>query len=137
MLERARLLLRHPRIGAWLYAVARNVSADMLRARSSEAVLFSGLAGGDGPQGVHLADSLEPRPEHRARSGELSRLILRALGEMNAEERGVFLLRTQSTLSFREISEKVGAPLNTVLSRMHRALGRIRRIVTERGSYGE
>ena len=47
------------------------------------------------------------------------------MAELPEEQREVFLLREISDLSFREIAEIVGAPENTVKSRMRYALERL------------
>ncbi|MBI4606675.1 MAG: sigma-70 family RNA polymerase sigma factor [Planctomycetes bacterium] len=131
LLERAEALQRHPRIEAWLFAVARNVTADVCRLRRVRAAPFSVLGGANGEAAIE--GDAAARPERRLQSSELSRLVLQVVGEMPPLEREVFLLRTQSGLPFREIAARQGAPLNTVLSRMHRALKRIRRSLARRG----
>ncbi len=134
LLAGAKGLICHPRIEAWLFAVARNVSVDVIRRRSAQAASFSELS----------VAGIEPRLEvtcgqtpHRClESRELSALVQQVMRRMPAPEREVFLLRTQALLPFREIANRVGAPLNTVLSRMHRAMKRIRHAVIEEG-WGE
>lgn len=131
LLEQARSLADHPRLDAWLFAVARNVSADVLRRRRAAAAPFTAVQG-VGMEAA-LPDSAGTGPEKRLQSHELNRLILEVLRELPAAEKEVFLLRTQSMLSFREIAARLGAPLNTVLSRMHRALMRIRKAMWRAG----
>ena len=130
-LEKARWLAHHPRLEGWLFAVARNVSADVARRRRVRATPFSDV------WEEHLEAGLEDRhellPERCLQSRELNLLIVRILKDLPDQEREVFLLRTQSMLSFREISGQLGAPLNTVLSRMHRALKRIRKTMRQAG----
>jgi RNA polymerase sigma-70 factor (ECF subfamily) len=130
-LERARWLDQHPRLEGWLFSVARNVSADVCRRRRVRAAPFSDV------WEEHLEAGLEDRtgaqPETSFQSRELNLLIVRILKDLPEQEREVFLLRTQSLLSFRDISRELGAPLNTVLSRMHRALKRIRRAMIQAG----
>jgi RNA polymerase sigma-70 factor (ECF subfamily) len=46
-------------------------------------------------------------------------------------QREVFLLRTDGNLRFNEIAALVGAPLNTVLGRMHYAVTRLRAALKE------
>ncbi len=48
-------------------------------------------------------------------------------------QRSVVLLRLEAGMSFQEIAEVQGAPLGTVLPRMHRAVKNIRRFFEERG----
>jgi len=131
LLEHARRLVSHPRLEAWLFSVARNVSVDLQRGLRSREASFSQLESSGMP--LRLEDSASPLPEARFSSRELSQAILRALQDLPDAERKVFLLRTQAQLPFREIAERLGAPLNTVLSRMHRALKRVRRALGGEG----
>lgn len=120
---RSRALLFHPRPGAWLRSVARNVSADICRRRRLEAAPFSDCA----PASVEARlSSPEARPEAWLQSRELSSTLMEIVRSLPPREREVFFLRTQAGLSFRQIAARLGAPLNTVLGRMHRAMMRIR-----------
>ncbi len=49
------------------------------------------------------------------------------LAELGDMEREIILLRYYSELSFREIADMLDIPLGTALSRVHRALARMRR----------
>ena len=131
LLQKARVLVEHPRIEAWLFAVARNVAADVARRRKNGAHLFTSL-GSDGFE-AGLADREGLGPEGDFQSRELNHVIVEALRALSPAEREVFLLRTQAMLSFKEIAARLHAPLNTVLSRMHRALKRIRKDMSRAG----
>jgi RNA polymerase sigma-70 factor (ECF subfamily) len=52
--------------------------------------------------------------------------IDQALLGLPREQREVFIMRMESDLTFREISEILGIPLNTCLARMQYALGKMR-----------
>ena len=54
------------------------------------------------------------------------RAVMDAVRALPDEQREVFLLREEGDLSFREIAELTGAPLNTVLGRMHYAMETLR-----------
>ena len=47
------------------------------------------------------------------------------------EQRQVVLLREYAGLSFREIADMLGCPLNTALGRMHDALCKLRKQIKE------
>ena len=51
------------------------------------------------------------------------------IDELPEAERKVVRLRLSEEVTFREIAERTGAPLNTVLSRMHQATRRLRSAV--------
>jgi RNA polymerase sigma-70 factor (ECF subfamily) len=130
LLQNASRLARHPRLEGWLFTVARNVSVDMLRRQRRVAATFVRMGEAGVEHGMPDGGLLPPEAELRRR--ELSRLILSALRDLPEAERQVFLLRTQFQVSFREIAVRQDAPINTVLSRMHRALKKIRaRLVAE------
>ena len=131
LLERAKDLVSHPRVEAWLFAVARNVSVDVLRRRKSRAASFSELSLTGVEPGLQGPD--RQSPDRRLESRELSAVVREVMRQMPAPEREVFLLRTEAMLPFREIAKRVDAPLNTVLSRMHRAMKRVRRAVVDEG----
>lgn len=131
LLQKARVLIEHPRIEAWLFAVARNVAADIARRKRNGAHPFTSL-GNDGFEAA-LEDRESLDPERGLQSRELNRVILESLRALSAPEREVFLLRTQAMLTFKEIAVRLHAPLNTVLSRMHRALKRIRKDMSRAG----
>lgn len=135
LLENAASLVRHPRLEGWLFLVARNVSADILRLRRRSSALSTPM--GDCGLEDGIRDRRSHTPDVELRRRELSRLVLRAVDCMPDAERQVFLLRTQFQLPFREIAQRQDAPINTVLSRMHRALRRIRRVLEAAGWSGE
>ena len=131
LLQNVSRLARHPRLEGWLFAVARNVSADTLRRQRRAAATFVRMGDSGLENGIPDAGLSPPEAELRRR--ELSILVLGAMHLMPEPERQVFLLRTQSQMSFREIASRQNAPVNTVLSRMHRALKRVRRVLEAEG----
>jgi RNA polymerase sigma factor (sigma-70 family) len=102
-----------------------------MRRRRGAAASLTGM-GGAGLEAV-LEDRSGPGPEGKLESRELNRLVLDAIRRLPAAEREVFFLRTQAMLTFREIALRLDAPLNTVLSRMHRAMQRIRKAMVRAG----
>jgi len=63
--------------------------------------------------------------------GVLRDRIGRAVEELPDEQREVFLLRHLQGLAFNEIAQVVGAPANTVKSRMRYALERLQRTLRD------
>jgi len=116
----------------WLYTIARNLAIDQTRrARHQRLVsLDQPRPGRDGEEGGSLLTVLAApggRGDDRCGDQELARDLYRALEELPEEQREVFLLREHQGLPFQEIAEVVGAPLNTVKSRMRYALEGLRR----------
>ncbi len=52
--------------------------------------------------------------------------LLEGLGVLTADERIVVVLRFWADLPLEGIAERLGWPIGTVKSRLHRALGRLR-----------
>jgi len=65
-------------------------------------------------------------PEQAALGGEASTLLLRALGDLPAQDRALLDLRYREGLSDAEVSEATGIPIGTVKTRIFRARVRLR-----------
>ncbi len=57
----------------------------------------------------------------------MSRQILEAIASLPDDQREVFVMREYAGMPFKEIGEVVGAPENTVKSRMRYALDHLRK----------
>ncbi|MCS7081920.1 MAG: sigma-70 family RNA polymerase sigma factor [Bacteroidota bacterium] len=68
----------------------------------------------------------EPDPLEALEAQEQEALLRRWIEELSDPQREVVLLRLYGELSFREIAELLGVPLNTVLARMHYAVRKLR-----------
>lgn len=106
---------------AWIFQIARNQAALTANRRqrvqlhefSLEPQLLEAL-----PQD----DSANELPDQLHKIAELRQ----AVALLPTAEREVVELRLNEDLKFREISERTGAPLNTVLGRMRNALRRLK-----------
>ncbi|MDX1661307.1 MAG: sigma-70 family RNA polymerase sigma factor [Gemmatimonadota bacterium] len=109
------------RFGAWAFTIARRVAIDASRAsaRRSEAI-----EPGPAPPGESRED-----PESEVLTDELRRLLLVEVDRLPEEQREVLWLRQHGGMTFREIAETVDAPISTVLSRMHYAVTKLRKVV--------
>jgi RNA polymerase sigma-70 factor, ECF subfamily len=123
------------RFAAWLYTIARHVVIDMARRdkyRETESLDQEVYEDG-GVARVEMEPGHEPDPEAELTGYELQDSLERAISSLPAEQREVFLLRERSGLSFKEIAELTAAPLNTVKTRMHYALNRLRKVLADQG----
>ena len=72
------------------------------------------------------AVSLAPDPLHAALSGEEGRQVRAAVRQLPPPLRQAVVLRVMEELSFRELAEALGVPLQTAASRVRRGLLQIR-----------
>ncbi len=110
---------RHGDARAWLLTIVRNCCYSWHKAHRKDrlSVPFTD----DSAQGIedpHGADDLANEDSDRAR-------VQAAVDALPAELKEVLVLRELNELSYREISEVVGAPMGTVMSRLSRARERL------------
>jgi RNA polymerase sigma-70 factor, ECF subfamily len=126
------------RFTTWAYAIARNVCIDHLRKMSLRRhPSLDHSDSGEGPTlGERTADSRPGASVDRAAIGaELAVRITRAVEELPAEQREVFLLREIGHVPFKDIAQMTNVPENTVKSRMRYALERLQQALEEYEDY--
>ena len=106
------------RTEAWFRQIVVNACRDRIRAKTRLRTVPIGLAG-DHPR--HPTS-----PDHAARVDDRDALD-RMLHGLEADERVVLALRYGLDLTVPSIAAALGAPEGTVKSRLHRALGNVRR----------
>lgn len=130
LVEANRLLMPIEHVAAWLYRVARNRIVDAFRRRKP--VLFSDLAAsGDGEESLDLRfEDLLPSPEEGPDAAYARALLAEeleeAVADLPADQRFVFVSHEIEGRSFKEMSEELGVPINTLLSRKRYAVLRLR-----------
>ena len=126
------------RLGPWLMRVTRNASYDLLRRRRSAARLFAHEPEGadveEAPGRVETAVSGDPDPEARAEGSDFRRHLRRALDELGEPMKSIVILREIQGFKYREISDALELPLNTVRVYLHRGRRKIRQELRE--AYG-
>jgi RNA polymerase sigma-70 factor (ECF subfamily) len=108
---------------AWLFAIALNTTrSELVRAvhRLPHAPLEA-----DRPLPAQHADG-EAQITQRLHQAERTRAVERALDGLPAFLKEVVVLRCQQQLPFAEIARITGAPVGTLKSRYHRAVGMLR-----------
>ncbi len=124
---------RQAKFSTWLYTIARNLCVDQSRRqklrraqsldapvdREGHATLLDRLPDGRGAIDRQAIDK------------QLGLRLQLAIDQLGEEQREVFVMRELLDLPFKEIAEIVGAPENTVKSRMRYALEKLREALDE------
>lgn len=121
LVEAYRLMKPIGHAGAWMMQVARNRITDLFRRGKREVVE-------DGGRRIleDLLPSPDAGPDALYARGVLLAEIEAALGELPPSQREVFLAHEIDGRSFAEISAETGVSVNTLLSRKHYAVKRLR-----------
>ncbi len=117
-------------VKTWLFAIARNTTIDWLRKKRD--LVFSDFETSEG-ENILLDTLTDPMPlsdEIMARA-EDKKFLDHALSKLPLMYREVIVLRYQDGLTFNEIGNVVGKPLDTVKSQHRRALIALRKLLTE------
>jgi RNA polymerase sigma factor (sigma-70 family) len=119
---------------AWLYKVADNRIIDTFRKKKPVIINYSESAkdGEDGPLSLEeILPSLSSSPE----DDELKDLIWEAiedtLSDLPPEQKDVFLANEFEEMTFKEISDKTGVGINTLISRKRYAVLALRQRLNE------
>ncbi len=120
------------RITSWLYSVARNKIIDGYRrdaARPKRTTLDGGIKlDDDAPLTLQeILPDLDNTPEGTLLRDAIWDEITLALDELPAEQREIFIQNEIEEQSFREISERTGISINTLLSRKRYAILALRK----------
>jgi RNA polymerase sigma factor (sigma-70 family) len=123
-----RLMKPVEQVGAWLFRVARNRIIDRFRKKAREP-LESGptpASQGEALQWEDLLPSPDAGPEAAYARGVLLEELDDALDELPEEQREVFIAHEIEGRSFKELAAETGLSVNTLLSRKHYAVLRLR-----------
>ena len=102
---------------AWIFTIARHLAQDKLRRRHYHRSMDAGHP--------VIADvSHIEKAEHRI-------LLHALLNVLTEEDRQIVVLHTAVGMKYRDIAEVMDMPLNTVLSRHHRAMKKLKSIAEE------
>jgi RNA polymerase sigma factor (sigma-70 family) len=127
-------LKRIENLTAWLYKVADNRIIDLFRKKKHVVINYSEPAKDD-EDGPLLLEDILPALGSTPEDNELKEMIWEAieetLSEMPEEQRSVFVSHEFEEMSFREISEKTGVGVNTLISRKRYAVLALRERLNE------
>jgi len=104
----------------WLFRIASNLFYDYLRVKQREKKLLEYQQ----QQQVELEKPLARQDD----SERIDKLQVQ-LGKLNVDTKELIMLRFYSQLSFKEISQIRSEPIGTTLSKMHRGLNKLRKLM--------
>lgn len=103
---------------AWILRITRNLALDRLRAKSATELPLE-------------AEKIK-KPKGDLSQDTLDRMILNtALERLSEEERQIVILHSVEQFKHKEIAEILEIPLGTALSKYHRALSKLKKILEE------
>ena len=118
----------------WLYRVADNRITDLFRKRKPVSISYSENAKNDDDGPLTLEEIL-PSLGSTHEDDEIKEMIWEAiedtLSELPQEQRSVFVENEFEDMSFKEISEKTGIGINTLISRKRYAVLALRERLNE------
>jgi len=119
---------------AWLYRAARNKIIDHYKKKKD--ISFSALADDDGGDDelsdfIEILSADENTPETETLRSFVWDAIKNALDELPQSQREIFIQTEFEGLPVKEIAEKTGIPVNTLLSRKHYAVRHLRERLRE------
>ena len=106
-----------PALRSWLYRVASNESARLWRRKAATERMYQK----HGEAGIPVLD-----PTKAAMQAEATEQLIKALKELPESWQQIVSLRIYENLTFQQIADQLGIPLGTALTRMRRALERLR-----------
>ena len=122
-----RLMQPIEQAGAWLMRVARNRIIDRFRKRRPQLLADIELEGEEADSTLErLLPAVEDGPDAALVRELLLEELERAVGELPAEQREVFVAQELEGVSFKELAARSGVGINTLLSRKRYAVLRLR-----------
>lgn len=108
---------------AWLLRIQMNAFVNRYRRSVRERQVFDGAMAMPVGEGVMSRASMRglTDPDGDAQRKLIAREITLAFDQLSEDARAMVLLADVEELSYKEISEIVGCPIGTVMSRLHRA----------------
>ena len=120
---------------SWLLRIAANAATDELRRRGRRPQMP--LESGPEQEGpAHLLPDSGPGPEAVVLRREVVRQVEAGLLTLPADQRLVVVLSDVQGLSYEEVAQVTGASLGTIKSRISRGRERLRRYLSELGTFG-
>jgi len=129
LVEAYRMMKPIERLSGWLYRVARNRITDLFRKKRPEAVASDPVRIGEDGELLLLEDLLsspDAGPEAAYARAVLVEELDAALDELPEEQRQVFVAHEIDGQSFKELAQRTGLSVNTLVLRKHYAVVHLR-----------
>ncbi len=104
---------------SWLFRIASNIFNDYLRAKHRKKKLLE----------AHKKELLTQQTEAKLHDDERLDALQTQLARLDDDTRELIMLRYYGQLSFKEIAAMRPEPIGTTLSKMHRGLKKLRRMM--------
>ncbi|MCI0522880.1 MAG: sigma-70 family RNA polymerase sigma factor [Bacteroidales bacterium] len=127
-------LERIQNLTAWLYRVTDNRITDLFRKKKPLSITYTASATGGDDEPLTLEEilpSLGLTPDDEEIREMIWDTIDDTLNELPEEQRAAFILNEFEDMSFIEMSEKTGIPVNTLISRKRYAVLALRENLKE------
>ncbi|MFO0840386.1 MAG: sigma-70 family RNA polymerase sigma factor [Phycisphaerae bacterium] len=116
----------------WLLRIVSNRSLDLLRARRVRVAASIDAEGDDeSPGGIEPADRDAAPPDDGLQRAELSQRVRAALDSLPPEQRAVMAMFALEEMTYGQISEALGIPIGTVMSRLFHARRKLQEALGE------
>jgi RNA polymerase sigma-70 factor (ECF subfamily) len=113
---------------SWIYRIVTNLHRDELRRRKGR--YQEQIPEDNEPQQYGGARPLATDPIEEYVAGQLDEPLAKALAQLSPEQRQVVILADIEEHSYQEIADIMGCSIGTVRSRLHRARGLLRRLIS-------
>ena len=110
---------------AWLFQIARRLIIDHYRRSGAQIRLVQN------PEETTPSRVDRRHPDQVLMAADVHRVFEAVVNTLDAPTAEVVRMRLRDGLSFKQIAEQQGTPINTALGRMHRALKRIRQALMD------
>ena len=117
---------RGPAIKPWLFAILRNICHAEFARRMNSPTAIAEIAEAESQEAAPLWHEAQASPEAELLRRRDATTIQRLVSALAEPFREILVLREMQSLSYREISDIVGAPIGTVMSRLARARAMLR-----------
>jgi RNA polymerase sigma-70 factor (ECF subfamily) len=115
-----------PAIKPWLFAILRNICHAEFTRRMSSPTAIAEIDNAESQEAAPLWHEAQASPEAELLRRRDATTVQRLVSTLAEPFREILVLREMQNLSYREISDIVGAPIGTVMSRLARARAMLR-----------